>query len=348
MILLYGATGYTGELCAEVAHERGIELVLAGRSDAKVRALSDRFGMKSRVFGLESRSEVERGIEGASVVLHAAGPFSRTSRPMADACLARGVHYLDLTGEVEVFESLAARDDEARRAGVLLLPGVGFDVVPSDCLALHVARRLPDATELVLGFASIGGALSHGTATTVVENLGRPSLVRRSGVLRDIPLGSVARRIDFGAGPQQALAIPWGDLSTAFVSTRIPNITVFTAVPRGARLGARVVGALGPLLGSSPVRALLTRSVDARPPGPSAGARERAFSLLFAEATNARGDVVTSRLRTPEGYTLTARAGVEIARRVASGAAAPGFHTPGTLLGADFVLELEGVRRTDD
>jgi short subunit dehydrogenase-like uncharacterized protein len=99
-------------------------------------------------------------------VLCAAGPFSATSRPVADACLRNRVHYLDITGEIDVFEALAARDAEAKARGIMLLPGVGFDVAPSDCLAAHLKRRLPDANDL-RPYLSLRANTSRGTAKTI-------------------------------------------------------------------------------------------------------------------------------------------------------------------------------------
>src|SRR5262245_54603425 len=170
-LLIYGANGYTGSLIAREAVARGQRPVLAGRKAPALGALADERGREPRVFALDDPAAVSAGFRGVRAVLHCAGPFARTSRPMADACLRERVHYLDITGEVAVFEALAARDAEAKAAGVLLLPGVGFDVVPSDCLAAHLKRRLPAATSLALGFSS-RGRVSRGTATTVAENLG--------------------------------------------------------------------------------------------------------------------------------------------------------------------------------
>jgi short subunit dehydrogenase-like uncharacterized protein len=116
-----------------------------GRNLAKVNAVARPLGLKARAFDLGDPNRLDAAIKDVSVVLCVAGPFSATSRPMADACLRNCVHYLDITGEIDVFEALAARDAEATARGVMLLPGVGFDVVPSDCLAAHLKHRLPDA-----------------------------------------------------------------------------------------------------------------------------------------------------------------------------------------------------------
>jgi len=287
------------------------------------------------------------GIEGHAVVLHCAGPFSRTARPMADGCLKAGVHYLDITGEEGVLEALAQRGDEARAAGVMLLPGAGFDVVPSDCLAAHLKRRLPSATRLALAF-QMSGRMSRGTALTVIEGLAGGGLIRRDGRLTPVPTAYRTRTIDFGKGPVKAVTIPWGDVVTAYHSTGIPDIEVYMAAPWGARLAMRLSRYAGWLLGSRPVQSWLKRRVQAGPPGPSAAKRQRGWSLLWGEATDDAGQRAVSRLRGPDAYELTVHAALAVVGRVLGGAAPPGFQTPATAYGPDFVLELEGVIRQDD
>src|SRR5829696_2843358 len=178
-VLIYGSNGYTGRLIVERALERGLRPVLAGRNAAEVQRQADELGLEHRVFSLDDPRAVDAGLVGVGVVMHCAGPFARTSRPMADACLRTRVHYLDITGEIAVFEALAARDAEAKASGVMLLPGVGFDVVPSDCLAAHLARRLPTATRLTLAFRS-AGRMSRGTALTAIDRISDGGLVRRN------------------------------------------------------------------------------------------------------------------------------------------------------------------------
>lgn len=344
--LIYGAYGYTGELVVARALECGLRPILAGRNAAAVEALAARHGLAHRAFALETPDAIDHGLDGVAAVAHCAGPFSRTARPMAEACLRRGVHYLDITGEIAVFEALAALDAKAKAAGVTLLPGSGFDVVPSDCLAAHLARRLPEATSLALGFQSTG-RLSRGTATTMIENLHRGGMVRRGGRLTPVPAGWRARTIDFGAGPTHAMTIPWGDVSTAFHSTGIPDIEVYLAVPPRARTMARLSNLVRPLLGTRPVQSLLLSRVRAGAPGPSAERRDRSAGLLWGEASDGRRRVV-SRLRTPDGYTHTAHAAVAILERLLQGAVATGFQTPSRAFGPDFVLGLPGVSRSDD
>ncbi len=336
MLMIYGANGYTGELIARL----GVSLkpILAGRNANSVSQLAGELGLGHRAFDL---SHID--LDGVSVLLHCAGPFSHTAQPMVDACLRQKVHYLDITGEVEVFESCAARDREAREAGVMVMPGVGFDVVPSDCLAAHLKRRLPSANRLALGFQGLNQP-SRGTANTMIENVHRGGMVRKDGKLTPVPAAHKTRTIDFGRGPTAAIAIPWGDVSTAWHSTGIPNIEVFMAAPAAIRIGSKLLSALGPLIKTAPVQRLLKSRVG---DGPTAEQRERARSYLWGEASDG-ARTVTSRLQTPNGYTLTALTAVAIARRVLASDFKPGYQTPSSAYGADLILEIEGCSRSDE
>ena len=344
--LLYGANGYTGELIARRALAAGERPVLAGRSAESVGRLAAELGLEPRVFALDDPAAVDRGLAGMKAVLHCAGPFSRTAAPMADACLRARVHYLDITGEIEVFEGMAARHESALRAGVTLLPGVGFDVVPSDGLAAHLQRRLPSATHLALGFQG-SAHLSRGTATTMAENLHRGGAVRREGRIVPVPAAWKTRVIDFGAGPVPAITIPWGDVATAYHTTGIPNIEVYMAAPRSMRVILKMARPFAPLLGSGSVQSVLKRWIQSRPPGPSAAHRARARSRLWGEARDARQAVV-SRLETLEGYELTSRTALLALQRVLAGSVAAGFQTPGRAFGPDFILAMESTSRRDD
>lgn len=343
--MLYGATGYTGELAAREAVARGLRPVLAGRNGETVAALARELGLEHRVFGLDDPGALARGIDGMAAVLHCAGPFVRTSRAMVTACLAARAHYLDITGEIVVFEKVLARGDEARAAGVALLPGVGFDVVPSDCLAARLAEALPDASELILAFASDRATVSRGTMKTMIESLPHAGAVRRGGKIVPVPVAWDAREIDFGGGlgKRWAMTIPWGDVSTAWHSTGIPDIRVYTGTPPSQIRRLRRLAPLLPLAGWKPLKRFLQSRVDRRPPGPSEEVRRTARIYLWGEAKNAAGARVTATLETPEGYQLTSISAVECARRAVAGEIPAGAWTPSKAFGARFVDSLPGV-----
>jgi short subunit dehydrogenase-like uncharacterized protein len=344
--LLYGSYGYTGQLIADLAEQYGVRPILAGRNHGRVSEQAQRLGLAHRSFALTDPAAIDEGLRDIDVVLHCAGPFSQTSQPMADACIRKRVHYLDITGEIEVIEALAARDGDARTAGVMLMPGTGFDVVPSDCLALHLKQRLPNAKHLMLGIRGTG-PLSHGTATTMVEHRARGGLIRRDGQLVKVPTAWRTRFIDYGDGKlRTAITIPWGDVATAYRTTGIPNIEVYAAVPKVTRYTAVAARYAGPLLATSLVKSLLKRRIDARPTGPDKAELARGASYVWGRVEDASGNAEEARVRGPNGYTLTAHSALLILRRVLARDFAPGFQTPALRYGADFILEVPGTTRT--
>ena len=347
MLVIYGSTGYTGRLIVEEALRRGMKPVLAARNAEALRSQAQARGLEWRAARIDDAKSLDAALAGATVVLHCAGPFAHTWRAMSDACLRARAHYLDITGEIAVFEALHTRDAEARKAGIMLLPGAGFDVVPSDCLAAHLARRLPGAESLSLAFASSGG-MSRGTMTTMVEGLGGPGAVRRNGAIVAVPQAYKTRRIEFAPGlVRDATTIPWGDVSTAYHSTGIPNVEVYVSMhPRRRRMIAATRW-LGPLLRMRAVKQMLLAQVRRLPPGPSDGSRSQSGTLLWGEAVAADGRRAVSRLRAPDGYTLTALTAVHLAAKALAGSAPPGFQTPSKAYGADVILEIPGVTRTD-
>ncbi|WP_367131057.1 trans-acting enoyl reductase family protein [Saccharothrix sp. HUAS TT1] len=331
--MIYGANGFTGTLVAELAVRRGLRPVLAGRDEAKVRPLAERLGLEHRVFALEDAAKALRDVD---AVAHCAGPFSATSGPMVDACLTSGTHYLDITGEIDVFEAVGRRDADAKAAGVVLLPGAGFDVVPTDCLAAMLHAALPTATHLDLAFLVQGGA-STGTARTAVEGSGGGGRARVDGVIRGVPLGHRRRTAHFRDRPRDVGAIPWGDVSTAYRSTGIPNITTFTAFP--ALLG-KLQPVTAPLLRTG-LAQKLGRAVVKRIGGPSEATRAKTRCEVFGEVWDADGNRVRAALTGPNAYDLTADSVIRAVQRLQE--ATPGAHTPSSAFGADYVRALDGV-----
>jgi short subunit dehydrogenase-like uncharacterized protein len=343
--MIYGATGYTGKLVARTAKALGMRPLLAGRNEARLKSVAGQHGLDYRAFDLADTAALNEALSQVDAVLHIAGPFSQTSKPMLDACIRMRKHYLDITGEIDVFEACAARDAEAKQAGIMVMPGVGFDVVPSDCLAAHMKARMPDATEITLAISGLSG-MSRGTAKTGVESVGLGTRVRRDG--RIVSLKAPPRRqFDFGKGPQNAVAIGWGDVATAFHSTGVPSITVyFEASPQLEQMAA--LGGFKRWLASRGfMQRRLKKAIDQQPEGPTDAERRAGSGILIGEAVNASGDRVLSRLRTPEGYTLTAMTSLEIVRRVLNGAAQPGFQTPSRVFGPDFITEFDGCLMQD-
>ncbi len=343
--MIYGANGYTGRLCAALAKERGLEPILAGRNGEKVRAVAEPLGLPSRSFALEDAAALPRALDGMQVVLHCAGPFSETARPMLDACKQAGAHYFDITGEIDVFEECRQRDQEWKDAGIGVIPGMGFDVVPTDCLARMLCDHLPDATHLRLGFAGTGMKLSPGTTKTMVKRMPHGQNVRENGNLVAIETGSRTDTIEFRPGEAlEAMAIGWGDVATAHYTTGIGNIEVYVPVPPEQMRMLGMVKSFGWLISTSAFQNLarwyITRSVK----GPTEEERETNKMTVWGEATNAGGKRIVKRCETPEGYKLTVLTSIGGVEHLLRHGLAPGYHTPSQAFGKDFILEHEGCR----
>ena len=344
--MIYGAYGYSGALVAEEAVSRGHRPVLAGRSAAPLVALSEGLGLEHRVFDLGSADRVAEEVRGFDLVLHAAGPFVRTWEPMLGACLRSRVHYVDISAEASVLASMLSRGDEAADAGVAVLPGAGFAVVPSDCAARMVADRLPDASDLEIAVSSPAG-VSRGTLRTAIAHIPSGILVRRAGALVPEHVGRGMRSIRFPDRVRTGLPIPWGDLVTAYQTTGIANITTYLGLPSGLAALARWAGPLGwKALSPSLVRRLLDAGVRIAVSGPDAQAREKGRSYVWARARNPAGEEAQIWLETPEAYQFTALAAVRCVERILDGAFS-GALTPSGAFGSGFALEIPGTERHD-
>jgi short subunit dehydrogenase-like uncharacterized protein len=345
--MIYGANGYTGELIAREAKSQGKTPILAGRSAAKIIALARQLKLPSTAFRLEASSEIVAALRGVRLVLNCAGPFSKTADPLMRACIAAKAHYLDITGEIDVLEGAHRFDADAKAAGVVVCPGAGFDVVPTDCVALMLKKALPEATELALGFELSGRGMSAGTAKTLVEGLGKNGKIRRAGRIVDCPLGRGLRRIDFGRGAKLAMPIPWGDVASAFYTTGIPDIAVFTPISPLSLAIARLTNAFGPVLRSPRLKSWLSKKIEKNTRGPDVSTREASPSWVWGEAKDTHGRSHTIRIVTLNGYSLTAFSSLALAQQLMSNVCPPGCWTPALLMGETFILSLPGTSKLD-
>jgi short subunit dehydrogenase-like uncharacterized protein len=339
--LLYGANGYTGELIAREAVARGLKPILAGRNTTKINALAKELGCEARVFSLDDQTATVIALQDVAAVLNCAGPFSQTAGLMMQACLVSHVHYLDITGEIEVFELAHSLHEKAQRARVVLCPGVGFDVVPTDSVAAKLKEALPDATHLALAFEALGRS-SVGTAKTGIESLHMGSCVRKDGALVREPLAARTRRIDLGNGERDVVGIPWGDVSTAYRTTGIPNIETFIASSPDNTNRMRKAWRWRGALTTGFVQWLLKRAVARGPQGPSEAERNNNPTFVWGEALNAAGVKKTARLRVANGYALTVQSALGVLQYVLAHPDRNGFATPTQLVGAEFVETLPG------
>ncbi|SDZ89763.1 saccharopine dehydrogenase family protein [Microbulbifer marinus] len=341
-IMIYGAYGYTGELIAREAVARGYRPVLAGRNAKKLQPLAEELGLPAMAVSLDATETLERTLRDMDVVIHCAGPFSATAEPMMRACIAAGTHYQDITGEMEVYRTAHALDAEAKAAGVVLCPGTGFDVIPTDCLAAALHKAIPSATHLTLGFDSDSG-LSPGTAKTSIESLGVGGAVRRNGKVEVIGHGELTRQIDFGRGEKFAVAIPWGDVATAYYSTGIPNIEVYIPMsPRRAKKLQRL-NKFRWLLRMNWVQNWLKGKVEKSVRGPSEEKRSEQQTWVWGEVRNdRRGERKIGRVVTANGYDVTVSGSLAVMEFLLDYQDDGGYFTPSKLCGYELVEKLPG------
>jgi short subunit dehydrogenase-like uncharacterized protein len=340
--MIYGANGYTGKLIAREAKARGLKPILAGRNRKSIESLAAETGFESMVFDLEDTTAMNRALENITIVLHCAGPFSATSQPMIEACLRTRCHYLDITGEISVFANAYKRSDEAGRADIVLMPGVGFDVVPTDCLAAKLVKALPAATTLQLAFEA-GGDMSPGTAKTSIEGLAGGGCVREGGKLKWVPLAWKTREIPFRHGKRLAVTIPWGDVFTAYISTGVPDIEVYMSAPPSSILHMKRLRMLKPLLSMSWVQNLMKKRIEKTITGPEGSERQNTQMQLWGEAGTADGRSVSATMTTPNGYDVTVTASLGIVEYLLKNDVEGGFYTPSLLMGADYAASLPGI-----
>jgi len=341
LFMIYGANGYTGELIAREAKKRGLNPILAGRNEAKVRSLAHELGLEYRTFSLDDAETAVDELNDIHTVIHCAGPFSSTAEPMIEACLQSKTHYTDITGEISVFEYGQSQNSRAKKAGIVVCPGVGFDVIPTDCVANKLKQVMPDATHLVLGFDSRSG-FSPGTAKTSVEGLKAGGRIRENGKLTTVSLAAKSRQIDFGDGVKNAVCIPWGDVSTAAFTTGIANIEVYIPMSPKSVKNMNRLNIIRPILGVKLVQNFLKKKAAGSVKGPDERTREKLITHVWGEAKNAKGEIKTARIKTANGYSLTVTGALAVTDYLLTQDCTGGYYTPSTLINSELVEQLPG------
>jgi len=338
--MIYGANGYMGELIAREAKARGLQPILAGRNARALSRLGQELACETRSFALTDPATIVQHLRGMAAVLHCAGPFSATGQPMLDGCLRAGTHYLDINEEISVCEAIFRRREELAQARIVAVPGVGCTVVPTDCLAGLLKRELPDAVHLRLAFASRYGRTSRGTIKTVIELIAQGCKMRQDGQI--VEVAPKVAQIPFEDQMRPAIRVPWADVSTGYYSTAIPTIETYLGGAAAVKQLQQLYR-LRHLMSTGPVPAVLKGVVTRTSPGPTQSERERDESLVWGEATNAAGQQVALRLRTPQVFNLTRDAAVTAVVTLLARDLSPGAYTPSLAFGPEFVLRLQGV-----
>ncbi|MEP6746174.1 MAG: saccharopine dehydrogenase NADP-binding domain-containing protein [Bacteroidota bacterium] len=347
--LLYGANGYSGELIARFSDQYGLKPVLAGRNKEAIIALAQKLNLPYQIADLNDAIALKNILRDFKLVVNAAGPYNFTAKPVIDACMQANAHYVDLNGDTDVFETLQGYDQQAKEKNIMILPGAGFDVVPTDCLSLWLKNHLPDANHLEVAFVIVGSGLSRGTSITTLQKLGQPGAVRKDGVLVPEPMGKRGKWIEFPASKQKSfmMSIPWGDISTAYFSTGIPNIETYTGIGKATWILLKGQSLFNWLLRTPVMHRVIRKIITSKSPGPGDAIRDKAVSLIWARVTNPKGQTLTARMSCPEAYSLTAFSTLLIAKKILEGNFKPGYQTPASAYGPDLIMEIPGVVRDE-
>jgi short subunit dehydrogenase-like uncharacterized protein len=339
--MIYGAYGYTGELVVKEAIAQQRQPVLAGRNEAKTKAVAEKYNLPYKAFNADDAGNHLQDID---ILINCAGPFDQTAEQLMGACIKHNAHYFDISGEIPVYEAAHDRHDQAKKAGAVLCPGVGFDIVPTDTLAALLARELPKATHLELAF-NFGSLPSQGTARTAIVNIGVGGLIRSEGELKPVGLGHSIRKIPFPNGPQTSVSFPWGDVFSAYHSTGIPNTIVYCAMPAalcwGQKLTNPIRGFLARPFMQKLLLGLMEKFLDA---GPDENTRATAGTEFWGRAKAPDGREVSATLTGPSVYVMTAELSVAAALHAETTSPDGGYYTASKLLGADFLSDRAGYK----
>ena len=342
--LIYGAYGYTGSLIVEEAVKKGYSPTVAGRNEELTKKLAAKHNLPYHCFSYDDQSAWDEALQGKRLLLNCAGLFIKTIDEILPACIRNKVHYADITGEIEVFTQVQKKSEEAEKLGVVLMPGVGFDVVPTDCISRFLYEQLPSATHLELAFDSPSG-LSRGTALSLLNRLPHGSAHRVNGKVENYPAGMKSMTLTREGKDRFFGGIAWGDVFTAYYTTGIPNITAYSAMPPKTLKFLKTLGKFKALVKSRFVQQLAGSIIRKRIHGPGEEVRKTAQTYIWGKVSDNAGNSVVAELTTPESYYLTAKTAVRCAEKILNREVAPGYQTPAGAFGADFILTFEGVKR---
>ena len=329
MIVLYGATGYTGRLVTQELVDAGAEFVLGGRNREKLASLSRELGKgaPTRVATVDDDASLRALLEGASVLINCAGPFTLAGEPVVRAAVDAGVHYVDSTGEQPFIRMVFDRyGPAAERKGIALLPACGFDYVPGDCVARLAARGHEPLEELLLAYWVKDFGMTRGTMRSAIEMLKPGSGVEyRDGDWHTVPAGVFRASFEFPPpiGRQPVGPYPAGEPITVPRHTDVRTVRAVlstrTAVPEPLLPLAPYLAPLTAHAFKGPVPSLLGRAIDRLPEGPPEDERQAAEWAVVAQGRDAQGVGVRAAVRGRDIYGFTARALAWAATRIAAG-----------------------------
>lgn len=336
-LMIYGATGYSAQLILEELLVRKIKPVLAGRNEPRTKEIAVKYGCEFRIFDLRSDDKIDEALGDVHTLINCAGPFRMTAKELMEACVRTKTNYLDITGEIPVMHLAFSMHKQAKKAGIVIMPSVGFDIIPTDCLAKRLSEKMPDAVNLKLGLVNKRGKISRGTWLTTLEFLKGTGRVRRNGVLIESPIGEYTVNVKLNNFSFSGLSIPWGDVYSSYISTRIPNVEVYLAMPWLAVKLRKLLTFFLKILRIGFVKNFVAHLIRKNLTGPSKKEREATKTYVWGKVENAKGETLEEVYQMMEGYNLTGVGAAECAVRLLNNAVSPGYYTPSLAFGSEFM-----------
>ncbi|MFA5805048.1 MAG: saccharopine dehydrogenase NADP-binding domain-containing protein [Melioribacteraceae bacterium] len=345
-LMVYGANGYSAKLIIEELISRGIKPILSGRNESALKHLSDKYDCEYRAVDLYDYKKLDTVLSGVHTVLNCAGPFKFTAKEIMEACLRCKCNYLDITGEIPAMYLAFYMNQKAKEKGVVFLPSVGFDIIPTDCLAKRLSEQMPDATHLKLGFSNKGGKISRGTWLTTLEFLGGTGRIRRDGKLIESKIGEYTIDLRMKNFSFCGISIPWGDVYSSYLSTKIPNVEVYIALPRLIVKSKLLLLFFLKILKVHLIKNIVAIFMKKTLTGPSKSKRDSTKTYVWGRVENSKGKMIEEVYHVMEGYNLTAKGAAECVERVLKNTLKPGTYTPSLAFGSDF-MDLFVIRKID-
>jgi len=317
-LLIYGATGYTGKIIAARAKELNLDFEIAAREEDKIKVLAGELNVPYHVFNVEDEKGWEQALGGKFVLINAAGPFQFTAKQAMNACLRAGVHYLDISAELDTYQLAESLDNEAKTAGIQLISGAGL-FVSYDALAVHLSKLVEEPQALKVGFRHYGG-FSKGSIVSSKNIADLGILVRKNGKITENP-NAKSKVFSFGEEEIECIPTPLGGILLTYKSTGIPNIEEYFSLKL-------------PALGIPDITA------ENLPDGPTEEERASGRNGLSAEMTGKNGEVVKAYIDAPSGYVLTPLSVAATANRILNNDFKIGYQSPGSAYGEDILKDI--------
>ncbi|MCX7876790.1 MAG: saccharopine dehydrogenase NADP-binding domain-containing protein [Melioribacteraceae bacterium] len=336
-LLIYGANGYSAKLILNELLKFNIKPILAGRNKKEIIEIAENYKLDYKIFDLENFELIVENLKGIHTLINCAGPFIFTAKELIEACLITKTNYLDITGEIPVLSLAYKYSEKAKENNITILPAVGFDIIPTDCLAKKLKEKYPNAYELKLSLITINSKISRGTLLTSIEFLSGKSKILKDGKIIESTIGEYKNEVIIEGKKYYTISIPWGDVFTANISTEIKNVSVYLSVPYFVYKNIKLILCFNTLLKIKFIKSIVKLFVKKFKYGPNDAERKKSFVIIHGKVIDEQKNEFEDFIKVKDGYEITALGASLSAKKVLSNEVPKGFLTPSLAFGSEFV-----------